>query len=59
MYTLYFEFYGRKMRATVYADSVEQAKEIIRQKIRFDKVVPSDEMDKDFFQELMNMVGKK
>ena len=59
MYTLYFSFYGHKMRATVNADSVEQAKEIIRQKVRFDKVVGEPDMDKDFFQNLMDIVGKK
>ena len=54
-YTVYFEFYGRKMKTDVEADSSNEAKEIIRNKIKFDKVVNND----DTFQNLMDAMGLK
>lgn len=37
-YDVYFEIYGKKMKATVKADSPAQAKEIIKSKINFHKI---------------------
>lgn len=46
-HTVYFELYGKKMKATVKAFSKEHAMEIIRDKIVFHKVEDlNDEMNK-------------
>ena len=56
-YTIYFEFYGRKMKTDVEAGSSNEAKEIIRNKIIFKKTVLHD--DDNAFQDLMNAMGLK
>lgn len=37
-YTVYFEFYDKKMKTTVHATSEERAKECVRKNINFIKV---------------------
>lgn len=51
-FTLYFSLYGKKMKTTVQARSLQDAKDIIRHKIVFHKV--TDEFDVvDFLKDLM------
>ena len=38
MYTVYFEIYGKKMKATIEANSEKEAKELIKNKIKFHKI---------------------
>jgi len=54
-YTLYFELYGHKMRATVEARTEEEARDIIRYKIRFDKVVLAEDEAVDVLKEMFGM----
>lgn len=39
--TVYFEFCGRKMKCTVLAESDNEAKELIKRKIKFFKIEQS------------------
>ena len=50
-YDVYFEIYGKKMKATVEANSEEDAKYLVRGKIKFHKVVEIRELGDigDFF----------
>jgi len=53
-YTIYFSLYGKKMKTTVTADSEEQAKNIVKDKIVFHKITrPPDQVLKD----LMDIFG--
>lgn len=47
-YTVYFQIYGKKMKATVVANSKEHAVTIVRNKLVIDKV--EDELD--FFKKI-------
>jgi len=42
-YTIYFEFYGKKMKTTVQAENREQAKNIIKNKVIFIQIDEKDE----------------
>jgi hypothetical protein len=53
---VYFEIYGKKLKVTVDAKDVEQAKYIVRGAIKFHKVKPVNEMP-DFLWDIFN--GKK
>lgn len=48
-YKVYFEIYGKKMVATVTADAEWEAKEFIRERIRFDKIEKIDDDGRDIF----------
>lgn len=37
-YVIYFQLYGKKLKTTIKASSMESAKEIIKSKIIFDKI---------------------
>lgn len=52
-YKLYFEFYGKKMKTTVKANSMKEAKEIVIKNINFLKIVP----EYDHFEFLKKMFG--
>lgn len=54
-YKVFFQIYGRKMVAEVYADSPEGARQIILGKVQFDKIVCED----DPAEELKEMLGMK
>lgn len=54
-YTVYFDVYGKKLRVTVDAKSEDEAKNVIRNDIKFIKVVKA----KDVVDELMGMFGMK
>lgn len=41
-YKVFFQIYGRKMVVTVYANSPEEAKEAVRQAIKFDRIEEPD-----------------
>lgn len=60
-YTVYFEIFGKKMKAYVLAESREHAKRIIRDKIIFHKVSidENEEYNKsvDAFDNLKNLFG--
>jgi len=42
-YSVYFEIYGKKMKSKVLADSVEDAKQQVIDKIVFHKIVSDDD----------------
>lgn len=48
-YDVYFEFYGKKLKTTVQAESRFQAMEIVRKKIVFIKVAEKEPDLGDFF----------
>ena len=52
-YHVYFEIYGKKMKATVEATSFKDAKDKVKDKIIFHKVEPVD----DFFEHLKRTMG--
>jgi len=54
IYHVYFEFYGKKMQADIEADTPNDAKEIVRNKIIFHKIVPSADIP-DFLKELLHL----
>ena len=62
-YDVYFEIYGKKLKTTILAESEEKAKENVRNKIVFHKVVKDqkDEFNQatDMLDEMINMLGGK
>ena len=62
-YDVYFEIYGKRLKTTILAESEEKAKEIVRNKIVFHKVVlkQNDEFNKidDIFTNIMDVLGGK
>lgn len=44
-YTIYFEIYGKKMKTTVQARNETEAKETIKNKIKFIKIVKDNDID--------------
>jgi hypothetical protein len=49
-YTIWFEFFGKKMKTTVLAQNQKEAREKLRDKIIIHQVRPSDDdFVKDFF----------
>jgi hypothetical protein len=49
-YTIWFEFFGKKMKTTVVAQNQKEAREKLRDKIIVHQVRPSDDdFVKDFF----------
>ena len=54
MYTVYFEIFGKKMKTTVYASSVAEAKQRVMDKIIFHKI----EADRGV-QDIMDILGIK
>ena len=61
-YTVYFEFYSKKMKATVIAENEDEAKKIVASKITFHAVkVDKNDLNKavDLFEEMMDMLGAK
>lgn len=40
-FDVYFEIYGRKMKAVIMAENEEKAKDALKEKIRFHKIVKS------------------
>jgi len=50
-YTIYFELFGKKMKTTVDAKSIEDAKQQVINKILFHKV----EQDIDFLKNIFNI----
>jgi hypothetical protein len=55
-FTLYFEFYGKKMKATVLSDTEENAKKRLKDKIIFHKI----KKESDFMQHFRDILnGKK
>ena len=41
-YEVYFELFGKKMKTTVSASSKEHAKEVIKNKIKFNEIMELD-----------------
>jgi hypothetical protein len=61
-YTIYFEFYGKKMKTTIMAENEEKAKELVKSKIIFDKVEKSkDKFNQaiDMMDDMLNFIGRK
>jgi hypothetical protein len=62
-YDVYFEIYGKKMKAKVFADSMTEAKMKITEKIIFHKIVPNpnDEFNEasDILDQMSDMFGFK
>ena len=55
-FTVYFEIFGKKMKTTVFANTEEEAKRKVKDKIVFHKVVT---IPQDPFDFLMNTFGLK
>ena len=59
-FIVYFELYGKKMKATVKAFNEDGAKLIIKDKIIFHKVKPKDVEDiTKGFEDIMDILGVK
>ena len=59
-FNIYFEFYGRKMKTTIFAESEEAAKQVVIDKIVFHKVVEEKfKGDEDIFNRINNIVNGK
>ena len=57
-YTVYFELFGKKMQTTVSANSVEEAKKVIHNKIVFHKVVEKEKNTKEAVDSIMKLFNK-
>lgn len=57
-YIIYFEVYGKKMKTTVFAGSEESAKDIVRSKVVFHKVVKKPDVFNEV-SDLMDFFKKK
>jgi hypothetical protein len=63
IYKVYFQLYGKKMKASVIASSPEEAKEMVINEIEFDKVVVVNVIENDVknndptVEHLKNMFG--
>lgn len=44
-YKIYFEIYGKKMKTVIKANSEHEAKELVKNKIKFIKIVPENNID--------------
>ena len=60
-YEILFEIYGKKLKTTIEANSEEKAKEIVNNKIRFNKIteLKSNNNDNGILDQMMNMFGMK
>lgn len=58
-YEILFEVYGKKLKTTIEANSEEKAKEIVKNKIRFDKITELRTKDDDILDQMMGMFGMK
>lgn len=52
-YTIHFELFGKKMKTTVDARSIEDAKQQVRNKIVFHKIQPEENID--FLKNIFNI----
>ena len=52
-YTIYFEIFGKKMKTTIYADSISEAKNKLKEKIIFHKIEENNPID--FLQNIFGM----
>lgn len=57
IYTIYYTIGHKKLKSVVKANDLEQAKEIIRNKIEFVRVEINDDLDE--VEKLANMMGIK
>jgi len=55
-YKVYAEFYGKKIKKTVWADSPEHAKDKLRNDIIFHKILTAEESVINEFENLMSLV---
>jgi hypothetical protein len=58
-FEIFFEIYGKKLKTTIEANSEEKAKEIVKNKIRFDKITELKSNDDDIVDRMMGMFGMK
>ena len=59
-WTVYFEFFGKRMKTDVKADSFYAAQCKVKDKIVFHKTIEkSVSSEKDFFEEMKDMFGMK
>lgn len=58
-YIVYFELYGKKMKAHIWAESEDGTKDELRNKIIFHKVVVANPGVNDTFNYLMNLFKMK
>ena len=54
-YEVYFTIYGKKMKATVKADTEDQARNCIRNKINFDKIKKKPKFSDSFKNKYQNL----
>ena len=55
-YSVYFEIYGKKLKAVVEAKSAEEAKYIVMGKIKWHKIEPESQVD--FLKNIFNIDAK-
>lgn len=58
-YTVYFELYGKKMKAVIMATSKEEAKQVISEKIIFHRVVLHKSDLNDVMEQFKDLFGGK
>lgn len=61
-YEIFFEIYGKKLKTTIEANSIDMAKAIIKDKIRFDKITElksNNNDNNDLLDQMLNMFGMK
>jgi len=60
-YDVYFKIFGKKLKTTILAKSIDDAKQKIIVKIKWHKIIekPNDEINrnKNIFENLMNIFG--
>ena len=52
-YTIYFKIFGKKMKTTIYADSISEAKNKLKEKIIFHKIEENNPID--YLQKIFGM----
>jgi len=62
-YIVYFEIFGKKMKATELAETMTEAKQNVINKIKWHKITekPQDEFNQsiDMFEDIIDILGKK
>ena len=54
IYTVYLEIFGKKMKTKIYADSIADAEQKVKDKIKFHKITPPTTTN---FDDIMDMFG--
>lgn len=62
-HTVFFEIFGKKMKVVVEAESIVDARCIVRERIKFHKIIPEPKQEKDnvgeFFENMFTWLNSK